>query len=300
MAHLDLIADRQAQWSESANQLKSTTDKARRAAFALTILGAVLAALASQMPDAAANVAVIASPRSWVALIGAVCLAAATFLTQRLLGADKISAWVRARAIAELLKHEAYKFAAGAAPYDDTDRDKAAALLDAERRKIEADGDDLLAQLVTTAGKGSSPRAPLTQDEYLAQRVDNLVGWYLPRAAKYRAAATRLRQAEFVLAALATVLTAVAGAFGKIPLAGVSVDFAAWTAVLTTIGGAILAHVEASRYDYLAVTYLATARRLQDLRNGPRAAWSDFVNSCESIIGAESTSWIAKWTGKQS
>ena len=49
MAQLDTIADRQAQWSETANQLKSTIDKARWAVFVLSILGALAAALASQM-----------------------------------------------------------------------------------------------------------------------------------------------------------------------------------------------------------------------------------------------------------
>ena len=295
MANLDLIADRQAQWSESAGQLKKAVDGARWTAFALSISGALLAALASQMP-AAGSVALVSSPRSWIALMGALCLGGAAFVTQRLLAAQRVSGWVRARAISEGLKREAFRFAAGVAPYDDPDRDKAAALLDAERRKIESDGDDLLEQLATTAGKGSAPRALITPDEYVTRRVDDLIKWYMPRAARYRATATRLRRIEFALAALATVTAAAAGVFGKASLGIFSFDFAAWTAVLTTIGGTVVAHIEASRYDFLAVTYRATARRLEDLRGRPRAAWSDFVNECESILSAENASWTAKWT----
>jgi hypothetical protein len=77
---------------------------------------------------------------------------------------------------------------------------------------------------------------------------------------------------------------------------GIQLDFAAFTAVLTTLGGAVLAHVEASRYDFLAMTYTATARRLEDRLTRPPASVSDFVNDCETVIANENTSWIAKWT----
>ena len=73
-------------------------------------------------------------------------------------------------------------------------------------------------------------------------------------------------------------------------------DLAALTAVLTTLGGAILAHVEASRYDFLVMTYRATGRRLQDRKDGPQQPWSAFVSDCENILAAENTSWIAKRT----
>jgi hypothetical protein len=87
-----------------------------------------------------------------------------------------------------------------------------------------------------------------------------------------------------------------------IPVGGIPFDLAAFTAVLTTVSGAILAHIEASRYQYLVTSYLATARRLEDADLGFTAAagdpnlWSDFVNRCEDIIAAENSSWTAKWT----
>ena len=106
-----------------------------------------------------------------------------------------------------------------------------------------------------------------------------------------------MRQIEFGLALLATIFTAVAGVAGKsAPILGIQLDFAAFTAVLTTLGGAILAHIEASRYDFLAMTYTATARRLEDRCNAPVVSPSDFVNDCETVIANENTSWIAKWT----
>ena len=113
MAVLDGVADRQAQWSTTADALKATIDRARLSAFALSIVGALGAALASQITDSGAG-----QLRSAVAIAAAICLAAATFFTARLLGAGQVTAWVRARAIAERLKREAFLYAAAASPYD--------------------------------------------------------------------------------------------------------------------------------------------------------------------------------------
>jgi cytochrome c biogenesis protein CcdA len=100
---------------------------------------------------------------------------------------------------------------------------------------------------------------------------------------------------EFGLALVATLITAIASVTGKsIPAFGVGFDIAALTAVITTIAGALLAHVEASRFDFLVTTYLATARRLEDRKSGPQDPVSTFVNDCETIIATENMSWIAK------
>jgi hypothetical protein len=77
------------------------------------------------------------------------------------------------------------------------------------------------------------------------------------------------------------------------------------TAVLTTISGAILAHVEAQRYDQVVSQYRATARRLRNAIATapppesfavPSKEWSAFVVKCEGILAAENNSWLAKWS----
>jgi hypothetical protein len=200
-----------------------------------------------------------------------------------------------ARAISESLKREAFKYCTKAAPYD---KDSAETLLNEERKKIEADGDDLLGIMVTTSKKGSLPRTELTADQYVSQRVDGQIAFYTKRADRYRKIAWWLRGGEFVLALAATLITAVASVTGN-HIFGFQFDIAALTAVLTTVAGAVLAHVEASRFDFLVTTYRATARRLQDRKDGSMQPLSDFVNDCEKIIETENTSWIAKWSSPQ-
>jgi len=296
-ALLDHVATRAAGWSATADRLKSRLERARWTAFGFSIGGALLAALASQMPDAS-------NARTWLARISALLLAYATFVSARFLGAIATQDWVRARAASEALKREAFRFATQAAPYDDTAT--AEAVLDKERAAIEDDVDDLLGQLVAPIRPASAPRQPLDPAGYRAQRVRaQAAGFYRPRAAKYQGLATRLKRMEFLLALAASLVTVLAGVGGqRLSLGGgISFDPAALTAVLTTVGAAILAHIEASRYEHLVVTYLASARRLedQDLRfdadSGRRDAWSAFVNTCEDIIAAENLSWVAKWTG---
>ena len=299
MLALDTVANRQASWSVTANNMKAEIDKARWAIFGFSVLGAILATLASQMGGHtnALPAAPISEPRTGVAIAGALSLATATFFMQRLLGQQRLATWVRVRAISEALKREAYKFATGAMPYDQADADTR---LDAERQKIEADGNDLLEYLANNPGKGSVPRAKLTRDNYITQRVDGQIKFYTTRANIYRATVRRLRSAEFCLALAATLVTAVASVTGKqTPIFGVTFDIAALTAVLTTVAGAILAHVEAARFDYLVTTYRATARCLEDRKNGVLDPTSAFVTECENIIAMENLSWIAKWTKPQ-
>ena len=97
MTVLETVADRQARWSATADGLKATIDQARRSVFVLSILGALAAALASQMVPGADGQSPGSNPRTWVAIVGVICLAASTFFSARLLGGEHVAAWVRAR-----------------------------------------------------------------------------------------------------------------------------------------------------------------------------------------------------------
>jgi SMODS and SLOG-associating 2TM effector domain 1/Protein of unknown function (DUF4231) len=292
------VADRAVTWSETADRLKLRLDRVRWLVFASSISGALAAALASQISTAGSTV----STHSIFAAIGTVLLATSTFVSSRFLRDNDLQAWVRARAASEALKREAFRYAAHAKPYDHAAT--ADQILITERSKIE-DGVDNLSDLTVSAKRrGSSPRAPLTAQQYREQRIEDQVKkFYRPKAEQYRKIASRLRTIEFLLALAATAITALAGVVGKtIPVGVDRFDLAALTAVLTTVSGAILAHIEASRYQYLVTSYLATARRLEDVAADSIAAaadpnsWSDFVNRCEDIIATENNSWMAKWT----
>jgi hypothetical protein len=290
---LSWAAQSQGLWSATAGALKKTYEGARRCTFASSILGALAVAVASQQDDEAA--------RRILAIAGATMLALGGFLSARFLAPDKAVRWVRARGASEALKRAAYSFAAQAAPYDDPATHEA--VLRAEVQKIESDVDDLL-DSQAPAQPGSTPDAALGAADYRATRVEKAAGWYEASARKHQRAAKRLRTVELLLALFTTLLTAVVGAVSKDWLQrATGFDWAALIAVLTTISGVVLAHIEAARYDYLITSYRAAARRLRSELAGapaaqvvPLADWSAFVVRCEDIIANETGSWAARFS----
>jgi Protein of unknown function (DUF4231) len=229
MTALAETADRQSLWSSTAGVLKRRVEIARWVTFAFSILGALFAAIASQLND---------PTRMYFALAGAVLLAVVSFVTSRLLGGLQLTSWLRARTASEALKREAYKYAASVPPYDDPLKRDAS--LSSERERIERDVDDLLALAVSSAKAGSAPRGKLSRDDYVAGRVRAQIDrFYLPRANTNKEIAVGLRWIEFSLALAATIITAMVGVAGK-QLFGIKFDFVALTAVLTGQGADLL------------------------------------------------------------
>jgi hypothetical protein len=75
MDALQITAKRRATWCATATALKTTLERTRQIIFALSILGAVLAPLASHYQGGL---------RCWLAIVGGVVFAIATFLTSQL------------------------------------------------------------------------------------------------------------------------------------------------------------------------------------------------------------------------
>ena len=72
---------------------------------------------------------------------------------------------------------------------------------------------------------------------------------------------------------------------------------AAFIGVVTTVSAALVAHLEAGRYQFIAATYRVTAKRLENTlgRFDPDADnLQQFVEKCETIMGEENNAWMAK------
>ncbi len=295
---LKATRESQQNWSKTAAALKARYENVRKICFGLSIAAALLAATASQLPDIASKQPG-GSVRLGLACVSAAFLAVVGFLTSRFLGGQNASNWIRARAASEALKRAAYTYAAQAAPYDNAaDRgDKLAA----ERQGIEAQVNNLLGEQVPGT-EGRTPLDNISPKEYLSKRVEGQKTWYENKAEEHRKAARTLGRIELILALVAAVITGIIGAYGKSNIMGVSFDFVALTGVLTTLSGAFLAYIEASKLDFIVASYLATARQLRELlpagtkvtENAPSAAWSEYVQKVETVLATENSAWIAK------
>ena len=281
MDMLELVADRQADLSTTADFLKKKVDRARAAVLILSIAGALAGAVAAASDiDGAARTAITTA--------GAACLALVAFLAGFFLSTEAVGRHIRARVASETLKREAFLHAAGAGDYvDPATRDdllgKALELVDDQVR-------DLAGFLQERRGQGRCPRAALDRDTYLAARTDKQIDFYQDRVGRYRRKARRLHFWEWFLAAVAAVLAAVAGPLGRSDF-----DLAALTGVLTTVSGALLSHLQALKYDELVVSYSAAAERLKQLkaRLKPADTVASIAERTEAILAEETGSWRA-------
>ena len=277
------VARDQKRWSQTADQLKNSIQAGREQAFALAIVGAVLETAGAQMHNIYAGIAV------WLGYTGAAALAVGGVIRQWKLGHEQTQAWVLARSASEALKREMYLFRTSSGPYASGNPDLT--LLD---RRDEVLTKAQPAQKFAAEIRGDlAVLGPLDATGYLNTRIEGEKGqinYFNSHADQYAKTQKQFNAAQFGLAIFAALLGAGLTAWGK-------QSSGAWIAVITTISGAIAAHVLSERYDQLTVTYRATADRL----TGAVARWkasandtlSALVETCEAVLLQENQGWIA-------
>lgn len=283
--------DERVAWSMTADRLKSRRNFWRSLVLVLIICGAALQTLAASLASAPET----SDARLIVAGAGAVALALVAFFNQMFLTPDSTRRWLRARSVSEGIKSELYTFRARAAPYDQAN---ALELLNERVRGIVAWAQDLEGER-RLIGAVTRPAPPwLDADKYVQLRVrQQIENYYRRRGTEEARLAKRFQTISTALAAIVAVLGAVATLGDDL-----STAIGPWIAVVTTIAGSIATHAAASRYDFQATTFFATARQLEDLARAWSMSgkeqftqeWSDFVRACEEAISAENRGWMAK------
>ncbi|MET9214427.1 MULTISPECIES: DUF4231 domain-containing protein [unclassified Nocardia] len=284
---LNTLWQRRTRWSLTATHLKRRLDRTRLAVLLLGSWGAIATASTTTILRSAGI------PTRIVALSGAVALAVATFLTAQYLTAESTRRWTRARAVSEGIKQRILAYCATGYP-------EQPGQLQADIAGIEQAADDLRPLLAPADTTVRAPR-PMRPEEYVHDRVQAQIDdYYLPTAHRYSARAAGLRRAAIGLGLAATIVAAINTGVG----AEAAGRIAPWVAVMTTLSGSLLAYLAAKRYDFLVMTYLATADRLHrrldrwraDGSPTDRDRWGEFVADCENTISLENASWMAKWS----
>ena len=250
--------------------------------FILLVSAAVTGVLASQL-----NL-------TWVAGVAAACSAAAALPGREAVGPAVERLWLTARAAAETLKSEAFKYAAGASPYDGGDRGQR---LLAAVGAIQADYISGITPNVARDRKRPIPHAALNQADYIRARLEDQTAWYESKAEFYNKRARHWRAVSLSLGLIGAAISGVAAAKTELTYLG------AWVGVIGTLGGIVFAHVAGSRFSYLAQIYELTARRLHHLHlewdlalaGQSTGKWTEFVLECENTISAERDQWMKEW-----
>jgi hypothetical protein len=281
-------------WAATARHQRNAIDFWNRGGLWLAIAGATLAALGQQLVPMAAVGGVPVFAFRLPGVLGAAVIALATYFSSQAVSGSRDRAWIRCRAAAESIKSAIYLYRASVPPFDTA----------ARAVELSARVDRALQDL-----SNIEPRPPdaeetppaldaLTVDRYIGERVSEQIGWYRERAAEYQKRADRCRSFTLVLGAISVLLGLASAA------AGVS----AWLGVIATATASITAHVKNQRYQTLIGIYLATATRLDLLKD----QWADsgktdadkperdaFIQRCEETMAVENSAWVAQWKEQQ-
>jgi hypothetical protein len=280
-------------WAKRARSLQKSADRwnfwAMIALIATGFLGAA-ATFSGTLPPECRPGGEVARAFGCAAAVSA---ALSLYVGRQALAVGAESGWLRARATAEALKSECFRFAAGVgryAPNKSSDAEAADAFI--ERRKAlaaRAAGDSLTPEddPVGPAGDDRRPSRPMTDKWYLSNRIDRQIEFYKRGRDKNENGYRRLQLWTFVAGAVVAAVSAVAAVYGA--------RFAAWTGALTTVGAAVSAYGLAERQKYLAASYAAMNANLE--RTKERFALGGvtlgaLVAAAEDLMESEHAAWI--------
>ena len=177
-------------WAKLARDLQTETQRWNLAAVVLVIAAAVFGAIASVAPEAWS---------SWVAGAAAMASAVGAYLGRQIVGSGDEAGWIQARAAAEGIKSECYRYAARAGAYApdpsasmaDTHAAAAKALLTRTTEIAKAaTAHGLVRADNPILGGGSDkrePADPMTKDWYVAGRIKDQIKSYQEARARNQA-----------------------------------------------------------------------------------------------------------------
>jgi hypothetical protein len=274
-------------WAKLARDMQTATQRWNLAALVCVIAAAVFGAAASVAPNAWS---------AWVAVAATIASAVAAFLGRQIVGVGDEANWIQARATAEGLKSECYRYAARAGAYAVADADGAKALRDAAAEIARRATDKGLVRAdnpVPTSGDKREPPAPMTKDWYKTGRIQDQIDYYRGARARNQKAADQLWWIAFG-AGLAAIVFGGLGALAQ--------SFAPWIGAMTTIAAAIAAYGLIDRRKYLISSYFAMQSSLEEILGLDQSApmsLAGLVTATEGLLDGEHKGWLPQMLAMQ-
>ena len=206
---------------------------------------------------------------------------------------DSEARWIRARATAEAIKSECFRFAPQLGDYAGA---SARAALIARRHTLsdqaERAGLTPLPDPVPSSGDARRPPFPLTMPWYIEHRLDAQMRYYANGQTENEEGVRRYRVAGFAAAVIAAILGVAASNFGQ-------GWFAPWVGVMTTLAAAATAYGLLDRRQYLAGAYGAMVTRLsrvKELFADGTGNLPALVTATEDLLQSEHGAWVERTT----
>jgi hypothetical protein len=275
-------------WAKLARDTQAEMQRWNLAALILVCAAAVFGAVASIAP---------ASWSTWVASGATLASALGGYFGKQFVGADKEADRIQARAVAEGIKSECYRYAARSGPYAVGEAVDAAKLLMARTDEIakQATDKDLVREddPVPTSDDKREPPVPLTTDWYKTSRIQNQIDYYKKGRQENQRAANMLWRVALV-AGVAAVVFGALGAWAQ--------RYAPWIGTMTTIAASIAAYGLIDRRKYLIASYAAVQSSLERILGLDAEAPSniaDLVTTTEDLLEGEHKAWLPQMLARQ-
>jgi hypothetical protein len=288
----------QSRWSKRADELKrsyrSWTGPLVAAGFIGVVLSTLSPELVNWLPGGSGTGA--APERSVLQILavlaGPLIVAIAAALTRELRGATTDQNWAKARGIAEALKAQGYLFAAGAPPYSNAD--SAPEQLATAIEELNSAAPELAPLPAAATDLSRHPHEAIGVKDYVARRVTAQAEYHEREAIKYGRQLGHWRACGLALAAISAGLGVFAGL-------GTNAAINVWVAVVTTAIATLTSFIYASRFEFFAATYFATATRLRSrlriweaARDKSTAERDRFILETEAILAAQNQGWMTE------
>jgi conflict system pore-forming effector with SLATT domain/uncharacterized protein DUF4231 len=276
-------------WDATSRLLKQRISRISLLVLGLTLVGTALGTL-SPLVRGMWDAPWIATVMPWLA---AVALGIATYVTNHLLRESERQGWVKARAIAEALKSEAYLYTTSAPPYNTA---AAAQLIAQKAGEVVRILPDVLAESISDQERARKiPEKRWSGQEYAEGRIRDQIEFYRSAITRHGNRLTAARSLALGLGVLAVMLS-VASANG-----GASSTIGVWAAaslgVVTTAASATAAWFQSGRHQQIALNYQSLVAKLELLLAQYRTnAISDtqLIIEAEALFQAEHAQWLTE------
>lgn len=279
-------------WAMTSRELRARITTIGLTVLGLTITGTALGTLSPLLGMGALGkmVPALAVPEvaQFVPWISAAALGVAAYLTNQLVTESERQAWIKARAVAEALKSEAFKYATSAQPYDGAGASqKLRETVSELRRNVNG---VLAVQLTPDARERDMPQAPMSITMYVEQRLNDQKDIYYPRAIQLHRG--KIGQAKIITLVAGLITVVLGGTSNTLPWA------ATLLGIVTTSAAALAAWFQSGHHQELALNYQDTRATLEELAAQYAAsgvADKQIVVDAETVMQSEHAAWLAEW-----
>lgn len=306
------IWEQSLKWEQLALNKENEVATARVSALYLTVIGAGLQTLGSQigLQTLGSQIAT-----GWICSVsGGICLGLVPIITSKFLSKNSVADRGNSRLIAELLQSEVHRSLANVEPYGNHIRRGYNLKETASRIADSLMSDDLSNQLlVVDIDKEELPRVPDDSDYktwYIEKRLNHAIALRKCDAENMLRRSQCYKAFQFTLSTIGGLIGIVGGAMSG---SGANQDIVnivqgklgVWVSVIAAASAAISAHCQSTKLDEEATRLVHTVRRLEEheewrsielLQRGKRKMetvkeWNNFVNYCEALLNCQSLPW---------